>query len=176
MILIIRKLGVIAVLLTLSACGDASMADLREFVETAYQDEKPEIDPLPPFEPYKAYKYSPDEGSDPFNLSNIITNLDQDGSGLSQRPDANRDKEFLESYPLDALSMVGTLTQRGVPWVIVQTNDGKAHRATIGNYLGQNDGKITSIFPDEERVVLVETVPDPSGRWVTRDVEITIDE
>ncbi len=172
----LRSLVMLLSLVWLSACGDSGMSDLREFVETAYQDEKPEIDPLPPFEPYKAYKYSPEENSDPFSLSNIITNLDSDGATIGQRPDADRDKEPLEDFPLDALSMVGTMSQKGVPWVIVQTNNGTAHLATIGNYLGQNDGKITNIFPEEERVELVETVPDPSGRWVKRDIELTIDE
>ncbi len=160
----------------LQACLDSDLPDLREFVETAYQDEKPEIEPLPPFEPYRAFKYSPDESSDPFSVGNIITNRDQDGNAVSSRPDANRDKELLESFPLDALSMVGTMTQKGVPWVVVETSEGSAHLLTVGNYMGQNDGKIKDIFPDEERVVLVETVPDPSGRWVTRDVELTIDE
>jgi type IV pilus assembly protein PilP len=82
----------------------------------------------------------------------------------------------LEEFPLDALSMVGTMSQKGVPWVIVKTTQGTAHLASIGNYLGQNDGKIIQIFPEEQRVLLVETVADPAGRWVTRDVEITIDE
>ena len=173
---IVRVAVVIACAIFLQACVDSNMTDLREFVETAYQDEKPEIDPLPPFEPYKAFKYSPDESSDPFSVGNIITNRDQDGNVISKRPDADRDKENLERFPLDALSLVGTMTQKGVPWVVVETSEGTAHLATVGNYMGQNDGKIKDIFPDEERVVLVETVPDPSGRWVTRDVEITIDE
>ena len=129
----------------LQACLDSDLPDLREFVETAYQDEKPEIEPLPPFEPYRAFKYSPDESSDPFSVGNIITNRDQDGNAVSSRPDANRDKELLESFPLDALSMVGTMTQKGVPWVVVETSEGSAHLLTVGNYMGQNDGKVTEI-------------------------------
>ena len=58
--------------------------------------------------------------------------------------------------------------------MIVKTTQGTAHLAKIGNYLGQNDGKITQIYPEEQRVLLVETVADPAGRWVTRDVELTI--
>jgi len=42
--------------------------------------------------------------------------------------------------------------------------------------LGQNDGKIKSISPEEQSVVLVETVLDSAGRWVTRNVELIIDE
>lgn len=160
----------------LSACGDGGMSDLREFVDTAYQDKKPEIDPLPPFEPYKAFQYPNDEEIDPFSFENIVTNREGEAAALGERPDSNREKEHLESFPLDALSMVGTMTQQGVPWVIVKTTQGTAHLATIGNYMGQNDGKIKNIYPEEERVELIETVPDPQGRWVTRQVEISIDE
>ena len=173
---LLRFIGIASCVLVLQGCVDSNFTDLREFVETAYQDEKPAIDPLPPFEPYKAYAYQPDEGSDPFSTGNIITNKDAEGNAISNRPDRDRVKEELENFPLDALSMVGTLSQKGVPWVVVQTSEGAAHLATVGNYLGQNDGKIKDIFPNEERVVLVETVTDPSGRWVTRDIELTIDE
>lgn len=173
---ILRIAGTLCCVLMLQGCLDSNMTDLREFVQTAYQDEKPEIDPLPPFEPYQAYKYSPDQSSDPFATDNIITNRDESGNAVSNRPDQDRDKEELELFPLDALSFVGTIQQKGVPWVIVQTSEGIAHLATVGNYLGQNDGKIKNIFPDEQRVVLVETVLDPTSRWVTRDVELTIDE
>ena len=173
-----RPVILISVMFFLSACGDSRMADLQEFVDSAFQDKKPAIEPLPPFEPYQAYKYEVDEDLDPFYKGNIITNRDdRSGSGrFGERPNANREKEPLEDFPLDALSMVGTMTQKDVPWVIVRTAQGTAHLATIGNYLGQNDGRITQIFPDEQRVVLVETVPDASGRWVSRDVEISIDE
>ena len=168
---------IICCALALQGCLDSNMTDLREFVETAYQDEKPAIDPLPPFEPYQAYKYEPGQDLDPFAVSNIITNRDGDGNVLSaNRPKDDRLKEELEKFPLDALSFVGTITQEGVPWVIVQSNDGIAHLATVGNYMGQNDGQIKNIFPDEQRVVLVETVLDPQSRWVTRDVELTIDD
>ena len=60
--------------------------------------------------------------------------------------------------------------------MIVQVNDGTAHRAAVGNYMGQNDGQIKQILPLEQKVVLAELVLDPAGRWVTREVEITIDE
>ena len=172
-----RVAATVCCALALQGCLDSNMTDLREFVETAYQDEKPAIDPLPPFEPYQAYKYEPGQDVDPFAISNIITNRDEDGNIVeNNRPQDDRQKEDLEKFPLDALSFVGTITKEDVPWVIVQSSDGIAHLATVGNYMGQNDGQIKNIFPDEQRVVLVETVLDPQSRWVTRDVELTIDD
>jgi len=178
-VIIIRRLRVFAILalaIILQACQDRSMNDLREFVDTAYQDQKPDIEPLPEIIPFSAYEYSALEDDDPFAFSNIVTSQQTAAASSGIRPDANRRKEALEQYPLDALRMVGTMTQQQTPWVIVMTSEGTAHRATIGNYMGQQDGKIQQIIPDEQKVVLAELVLDPRGQWVTREVEITIDE
>ena len=171
-----RAVVIMAGVLLLQACQDRSMGDLREFVATAYQDRKPEIEPLPEIEPFKAFEYSASNADDPFDFGNISSAGNSDGPSISKRPDANRRREALESFPLDALKLVGTLTKENVPWVIVQTNEGKAHLARKGNYLGQNDGKIKSIDPERQLVELEETVRDAAGRWVTRDKDIKIDE
>ena len=163
-------------LLMLQGCQDRGMSDLREFVATAYQDRKPEIEPLPEIEPFKAFEYSASAANDPFDFENITTNRDTDTQSVSKRPDANRRREALENFPLDALKLVGTMTKQNVPWVIVQTNEGTALLARTGNYMGQNDGKIKSIDPDRQLVKLEETVRDPAGRWITRDIDIKIDE
>ena len=163
-------------LLYLNGCQNSDMPDLKEFVATAYQNEKPEIEPLPEIQPYSGYEYSAEEDDDPFNFANIETGQQTNLPESSLRPDANRRKEDLENYPLDALKMVGTMTQQDVSWVIVKTSEGTAHRATVGNYMGQQEGKILQIIPEEQKVVLAELVQDPAGRWVTRNVEITIDE
>jgi len=72
--------------------------------------------------------------------------------------------------------MVGTLTKKNQPWVVIKTSQGTVLFATVGNYVGENYGKIKRISTEEQVVVLTETVTDPSGRWITRDVEITVDE
>ena len=173
----VKLAQLVLMVLLLQGCVDSEMTDLRTFVADVYKDKKPEIEPLPEIQPYKGFEYGSLDKNDPFNFDNIVSNRDAEAAAqATERPDANRIKEPLEEFPLDALSMVGTISQQGVPWVIVKTNQGSAHLASVGSYLGQNDGKITQIFPEEQRVVLVETVADPAGRWVTRDVEITIDE
>lgn len=165
----------ILLLLLLSGCQDSSMSDLREWVASAYKDEKPEIEPLPEIPPYKSYEYKAADQDDPFDAKNIITDRPE-ATVAGDSPNKNRRKEELERYPLDALKMVGTLIQEEKPYVIVQTSEGTAHRATVGNYMGQNEGQIKQILPLEQKVVLAELVLDPGGRWVTREVEFTIDE
>jgi len=164
-------------LILISGCQDRSMSDLRSFVDNAFKDEKPDIEPLPVVPPFKGFAYSAEDENDPFSFDNIASE-NEGGSGLvlGERPDENRLKEPLEEYPLDALRMVGTLSQKQQPWVIVKTTEGTVLLATIGNYMGENNGQIKRISIDEQLVVLTETVPDPSGRWITRDVEIIVDE
>jgi len=108
-------------LLSLQACGDAVTRDLQDFVDTAYQDKKPDIEPLPIIEPYKGFEYAAGELSDPFSRGNIINAESVDTDGEIQKRDINRRREKLEEYPLDSLAMVGTITKEGVPWVVVQT-------------------------------------------------------
>jgi len=161
----------------LTGCQDRSMSDLKTFVDNAFKDEKPEIEPLPVVTPFKKFTYSAENENDPFDASNILPDGDAAaGLVLGESPDEDRLKEPLEEYPLDALRMVGTLSQKDKPWVIVKTSEGNVLLATVGNYMGENNGIIKRISTDEQLVVLTETVPDPSGRWVTRDVEIIVDE
>jgi len=173
----LKLITIVAFSMLLQACQDTSMSDLKKFVTEAYQDKKPEIEPLPEIQPYKGYEYAGSAEQDPFGFDNIASSRDGDGIGNGgNRPDSNRRKEQLEEYPLDALEMVGTMSKKNQPWVIVKTAEGIAHLATIGNYLGQNEGEIQEILPEEQLMVITETVLDSAGRWVTRDIELTVGE
>src|SRR5256886_10616124 len=77
------------------------------------------------------------------------------------RPDAKRNREFLEQFSLDTLKMVGTLRLGGQMYGLVQTKDGLVHRVSAGNHLGQAEGKITDITP--AKIILIEVVPDSLG-------------
>lgn len=163
------------IFLSLQACGDAGVSDLRVFVDSAHKNKRPEIEPLPEIPPFKAFEYESQDGADPFSTSNIGSG-DTASSNSVARPNADRPRQPLERFPLDALAMVGTIEQHDKSYIVVRTNEGTLSVAGIGEYMGQNDGKIKGIFPEEQRVELVETVLDASGKWVTRDIEIAINE
>ncbi len=170
-----QHLVLLSVALALVACGDSRMSDLREFVDTAYADRKPEIEPLPEMKPFQAYEYAAFNLDDPFNIGNVIVERGAaDSSGL--RPDEARSREPLEFFPLDALRMMGTLERDAKPWVIMQTSQGTAHYLEIGNYMGQNEGRIKEIDVARQMVVLTETFLNTNGQWETRDVELTTEE
>ena len=171
------RLPLLAVLVgTLVGCGGSGMSDLKEFVNNAYKDSKPEIEPLPEMKPFSAFEYASYELDDPFNVGNVIGESSNTDASSALRPDSNRPREPLEAFPLDALRMVGTLIKDDIPSVVMQTTQGTAHYLKVGSYMGQNDGQIKEIDADQQRVVLVETFLNPSNRWETREVELTVEE
>jgi type IV pilus assembly protein PilP len=81
-----------------------------------------------------------------------------------------RSREFLEQFPLDTLRMVGTLSQGDTAYGLVQTSDGLIHRVVPGNYMGQNDGRITNI--NDSEIELIEIISDGIGGYVERDAAV----
>jgi type IV pilus assembly protein PilP len=161
----------------LGGCSDG-MGDLRQFVDQTKQRPGGKIEPIPEFEPYESFAYQASNLRDPFRpqegfaLSEDEQEEKQASSGLS--PDRDRPKEPLEQFPLDSLSMVGTLGQAGEEWALVKTPEGVIHRIQAGNHMGQNYGRITQVLP--ERIEVVEIVPDGQGDWMKREAALSLGE
>ena len=118
---------------------------------------------------FETFEYAAQDLRDPF--SDAWANPDG-GSGL--RPDPNRRKEPLEQYPLDSLDMVGTIGAGGGLVALVMAPDRVTHRIRPGAYLGQSDGRVTSIA--EDKIELVELVPDGAGGWLERPASIALED
>lgn len=166
----ITALLLIASLTVVSGCADKSMNDLERFVENTHKDRKPRVEPLPRIKPNPTFEYTAAELVDPFSQANLIQRRPTPEGGPA--PDPTRRKEPLEQFPLDALSMVGTLSNNDSSWAIIRTPDGTVHRAGKGNYLGQNYGEIQAVKDTE--VEIVELVPDVNGGWMKRDATLAI--
>ncbi|HSH42003.1 MAG TPA: pilus assembly protein PilP [Arenicellales bacterium] len=159
-----------ASMLILSGCADKTMNDLERFVENTHKDRKPRVEPLPRVKPTPRFEYTASELVDPFSQANLIQRRPTPDGGPA--PDPTRRKEPLEQFPLDALSMVGTLSNDDSSWAIIRAPDGTVHRAGAGNYLGQNYGKIQAV--NDTEVEIVELVPDVNGGWMERDATLAI--
>ena len=62
--------------------------------------------------------------------------------------------------------MVGYLLRDNIGYAIIRSPDKRLHRVKVGNYMGQNFGKITEITDSE--VKLREMVQDSAGDWSER--------
>ncbi|HEX7043228.1 MAG TPA: pilus assembly protein PilP [Burkholderiales bacterium] len=166
-----RGTCVVLLLVALAGCSDDGMDDLREFVATAHAGRTPKVEPLPEIKTQEPFQYAAANLPDPFGTGNLAAPAGS-GAGSGPRPDLNRRKEPLEEYPLDALKMVGTLSRGRQTWAVLEAPDGTVHRATVGNYLGQNFGKIVRI--SEDKIDLVELVQGTQGGWVEREASVAL--
>jgi type IV pilus assembly protein PilP len=150
-----------------SACSGGS-DDLDEYINAVKARPGGRIEPLPEITPYEAFSYIADKQGlrSPFR-----PDVPQAaGGGNGPRPDVERSREYLESFPLDTLGMVGTLHINDTMYGLIQTADGLIHRVIPGNYMGQNDGRITEI--SESSIDLVEIISDGIGGYIERDAAV----
>jgi type IV pilus assembly protein PilP len=155
--------------LGVTACSSAD-DDLARFIEDTKKEPGGRVEPLPEVKPYETFNYSAAELRSPF----LPSSPGSSAGSAGLRPDAKRNREFLEQFPLDTLKMVGTLKLTGRVYGLVKTKDGLVHRVSVGNYLGQADGKITDITPS--KITLTEIVPDGLGGYMERPAGLALNE
>ena len=145
------------------------MDDLDSYINEVKARPGGRIEPLPEITPYEVFTYVADaEGlRSPF-VPDTPQTAGPTSGGTS--PDPDRPAEFLESFPLDTLRMVGTMDINQTVYGLVQTTDGLIHRVVPGTYMGQNDGRVTEIT--ESEIVLVEIISDGIGGYIERDAAI----
>jgi len=164
---LIAALAATFFLAPLAGCGGAT-ADLKAELEQMKKRPGGRIDPMPEIKPYESFVYDPSGLRSPFQPSVPVV---APGAG-GIRPDQRRNREFLEGFSLDTLRMVGTLHQGGHVFGLVQTKDGLIHRVSTGNYVGQNDGRVSAIT--ESKIAVVEIVPDGLGGYMERQAAISL--
>ena len=151
----------------LTACGGGADV-LDQYINEVKARPGGRIEPLPEITPYEIFSYMADKQGlrSPFRPDTPQAA----GGGTGPRPDDDRSREYLESFSLDSLGMVGTLHINDTMYGLVQTSDGLIHRVIPGNYMGQNDGRITEI--SESEIALVEIISDGIGGYIERDAAV----
>jgi len=170
-ILILPLLG-----LVMTGCGGDDFSDLNKYIQDVKARPKGAIEPLPEIKVVESFVFKPDGLRDPFRpieKSSDDSNIDLSGvNGI--KPDTERRKEELEAYSLDTLRMVGTLTNQKGLWGLVKAKDGTIHRVQVGHHMGQNYGKIIRIL--EDKIELMEIVPDKPGTWREQQASLALAE
>lgn len=164
----------------LYGCG-SNMGELEDYVQEIKDSPPGEVSEPPEIQTYKTFVY-PGHERDPFDTNVLAAEIIVTPEGVTQpvkststvKIDANRVKEYLEGYPLDSLGMVGTLNQNKQLWALIQTSDGTIQRVGVGNYMGKNHGKITSIT--ESEIKMTEKVSDRIGGYIERSASIALPE
>jgi type IV pilus assembly protein PilP len=160
----------VAVALLLVGCGRGT-SDLERYVTEVKSRPGPPLEPLPVMQQFETFEYDAQHLRDPFSAPD---EQQATASGSGPRPDPDRRKEALEMFPLDSLDMVGTLGSGTTLVGLIMDPDRVIHRVQLGNYMGQNDGRIMAIH--EDRIELVELVSDGAGGWIERDATVALDD
>jgi type IV pilus assembly protein PilP len=151
----------------LAGCSGHDSA-LDDFINQTKKEPGGRVEPLPEVKPYEAFNYVDQDKRSPFVPGG------SGGANAGLRPDSHRNREYLEQFSLDTLKMVGTLNLNGSSYGLVQTKDGRVHRVVVGEHLGTNDGKITTISP--AKIALVEIIPDGLGGYLERPAALALNE
>jgi type IV pilus assembly protein PilP len=153
--------------------GSRDFSDLQAYMDQERVKPKGSIEPLPKFQPYEAFTYSAASMRNPFQPPIKIDLANRQKGSQEVKPDENRTKQFLEGFNIEVFEMVGTLSDTKGVFALVR-GAGGVHRVKIGDYLGRNDGRITSI--DEGQIDVIEIVPDGDGGWLERPRSIALKE
>ena len=164
---LVRVAASTALCVALSACAGGN-SDLQKWVAEVKARPAPPLVPLPVMQQFETFEYAAQNLRDPFSE-------EFNGSGGSgPRPDPGRRKQTLEQFPLDSLNMVGTLGRGAGSVALVMAPDKVTYRVRPGVYLGQSDGRVTAVY--EDRIELIELVPDGAGGWLERPATIALED
>jgi type IV pilus assembly protein PilP len=157
----------------LAACGDGGITEVKQWMDETRGQVRPAVTKLAEPKKFTPFSYNGKGGVDPTSQAKMVDVMAPGGGAGHFKPDLERRREALESYPLDTLRMVGTLRRGSETFALVQA-DRSIFRAKAGNYVGQNLGRITAVT--ESEVQLKETVQDASGEWVERNAKLELQE
>jgi type IV pilus assembly protein PilP len=161
-------------LILLGGCT-ADHDELRQWMEQQRREITPSVTVLQAPKKFDPEPYSQTEAVEPFSSQKLSVALKQDArapSSLLARQ-LNRRKEPLEAFPLDSMSMVGSVTKQGLPHALLRV-DALLYQVKVGDHIGQNYGQITRI--SETEVTLQETVEDAAGEWIQRPATLQLQE
>ena len=164
--------------LSMWGCGSSGEDELRQWMANERAQAKPRITPISEPKQFLPQPYAAEEGMEPFNVLKLTQALRRESAQVASNaaliaPEMARRKEPLEAFPLDAMAMVGSMNKNGKPTALL-TVDKLLYQVQLGNYLGQNYGRITAIT--ETSIQLREIVQDPTGDWIERMTSLELQE
>src|SRR5690606_3608623 len=161
----IKITSVLALGLVLLGCDSRIDAVNQEMANIRNQPPLP-IEPAPDFMPVETFNYAAHQIKSPFLPSSLAAEL-KIMAGKRVYPNLSRQLQPLESYPLETLSMKGSMrNQAGEILALVQTPDGEIERIQRGSYMGLSHGRVSGITPTQ--IDLSDIIPGGRGGYVER--------
>lgn len=161
----------------LAGCTNAGQEDIDRWMVEQRGQIRPTTMPISESKKFTPQAYTEGNSYEPFNIQKLTMALKRDTNQTINSalitPELARRKEFLESFPLDSVSMVGSLT-RGLQQVALMQTGKMIYQVQKGDYLGLNYGRIVKVTPTE--ITVREVVQDASGEWIERMASLQLQE
>ena len=162
----------------LAGCGSSDQEQLQQWMTEQRNQTRSRVDRLPEPTKFSPQAYTQEGTIEPFSNQKLAQALKRDSSQATSNaaliaPELARRKEPLEASPLDTVVMVGSLVKVGQPVALVRV-DNLLYQVRVGNYLGQNYGRITKV--SETGLSLREIVQDAAGEWIERTATLQLQE
>lgn len=175
---LLPNLFLLAAVVVLTGCGSSKEDDIRQWMVEERNQARPRVAPIPAPKQFKPEAYANASAVEPFSNQKLTQALKRDSAQVASNgalvaPELARRKEPMEAFPLDAMQLVGSIIRAGQPVALVKV-DSLLYQVKLGNYLGQNYGKVTKI--SETEVTLREIVQDAVGEWIERVATLQLQE
>ena len=160
----------------LTGCFGSKDSDLQQWMVAQKGNTPAKITPISEPKKFKPQPYTQESVMEPFNNQKLLQALRRESPQSTINlalisPELARKKEALESFPLDTVSMVGTLNKQNTLVGLLRV-DKLLYQVKVGNYVGLNYGRITKISDSE--IVLREVAQDAAGEWIERKVNLQL--
>lgn len=163
-------------LMSLVGCTGSGQDELQAWMQSERNAIQPQVTPIPEPTKFIPQTYGGERMLDPFSNEKLASVMRGSLPGTVVdsaliAPERNRRKQPLEAYPLDAMTMVGSLNRQGQMVALVKVDD-LLYQVRTGSYLGQNYGRVKKIT--ETEITLREIVQDPTGEWAERPAALQL--
>jgi type IV pilus assembly protein PilP len=157
----------------LAGCGDSDVREVRDWMEQVKRDTRPAVKPLPEPKDFLPYAYGAKDAVDPFDPNKLLGELARAAatSNNPNQPDLQRQRELLETFPLDTMQMVGMMEKGGTRFALLQV-ERSLYQVKAGQRIGQNFGVVTHV--SEDAVDIREVVQDAAGEWTQRVTKLEL--
>jgi type IV pilus assembly protein PilP len=162
----------------LGGCVFSNDSDLQSWMAEQKATVRPSVVSIPEPKKFVPVAYEANLQLDPFSNQRLTQALKQAGKNNASNaalvaPELSRRKQALEAYPLDTMSMTGSINKSGQMVALIKVEK-LVYQVKVGDYLGQNFGKITKI--SETGLQLREIVQDAGGDWTERAAQLELQE
>jgi len=169
----VKSLPLYLIIFALTSCHKMEERDLKTFIAESTPIAAIVNDEVPELKEITVLAFAPKTSRNPFLKAQSHTETDSTKVNKKcEKPNLKREKEALETIPLEKIQMRGTLTASNHQWAIVTIPNGTFHIVKTGEHLGLHYGEASQIT--KNTIKLLELKPDGYGCWKEYITEIKL--